>query len=225
MLFPVKSGKEATVWVAEAHPDRPERFLALKHYTPLAHRNFRNDAAYREGRFVPDARAARAMRNGTRKGRQFAFGDWIGHEHATLAALHRAGADVPRPVASNGSALLIELIGEGSAPAPMLASVRLAQDEAEAALLRLLANIATMLANGIVHGDLSPYNVLWDRAARRPVVIDLPQSVDARANPNARAMLGRDVANVCRYFARQGVASEPDAITDDLWTRWQHARL
>ncbi len=80
-----------------------------------------------------------------------------------------------------------------------------------------------MLAHHVVHGDLSPYNVLYWQG--RPVIIDFPQAVDARENPNAQMLLARDVANVCRYFARQGVDCDPVAIADELWGRYMRARL
>ena len=95
VLFAIKSGKEATVYCAEAHAGRPERYYALKHYRPLAHRAFRNDAVYQEGRFGRETRDVRAMRTKTRKGRIFQFGSWIDHEYAMLLRLHAAGADVP----------------------------------------------------------------------------------------------------------------------------------
>jgi RIO kinase 1 len=223
VLFAVKSGKEATVYCAKAHPGRPEKYYALKHYRPLALRAFRNDAVYQEGRFGRETRDVRAMRTKTRKGRIFQFGSWLAHEYATLRVLHEAGADVPRAIASAANGLLLEFVGEGDVPAPMLAAVRLEPDEADQLLKRLLANIAILLARDVVHGDLSAYNVLYSQD--RPVIIDLPQAVDARVNSNAGVLLARDVANICRYFARQGVSCDPVGIADDLWNRYTHAEL
>jgi RIO kinase 1 len=223
VLFPVKSGKEATVYCAKAHPGRPEYYYALKLYRPLAHRAFRNDALYQEGRFGQETREVRAMRTKTRKGRMFQFGSWLAHEYATLQILHEAGAGVPRPFAAGAHGLLLEFIGDGITPAPMLAAIRLEAQEARQLLERLLANVAILLACNVVHGDLSAYNILYWRG--RAVIIDLPQAADARVNPNARTLLARDVANLCRYFARQGVPADCCAIADDLWERHMNAAL
>jgi len=223
VLFPIKSGKEATVYCAKAHSDRPEKYYALKLYRPLAHRAFRNDAIYQEGRFGRETREVRAMRTKTRKGRMFQFGSWLAHEYATLQILHESGAGVPRPVAAGARGLLLEFIGDGNAPAPMLAAIRLDPQKASQLLERLLTNIAILLSCNVVHGDLSAYNVLYWRG--RPVIIDLPQAADARVNPNARMLLTRDVANLCRYFAKQGVRRDSCAIADELWARHMNARL
>ena len=223
VLFAVKSGKEATVYCAEAHPDRPEKYYALKHYRPQAHRAFRNDAIYQEGRFAHETREVRAMRTKTRKGRAFQFGSWLAHEYAMLRTLHEAGVDVPRPFAIGTNGLLIEFVGEDTTAAPMLGTVRLAREEAGPLFERLLANIATMLAHNVVHSDLSAYNILYHEG--RPVIIDLPQAVDARANQNAQMLLTRDVANVCGYFARQRVVCDAAAIADDLWGRYARGQL
>jgi RIO kinase 1 len=223
VLFAIKSGKEATVYCAEAHAGRPERYYALKHYRPLAHRAFRNDAVYQEGRFGRETRDVRAMRTKTRKGRIFQFGSWIDHEYAMLHRLHAAGADVPRPIAAGTHGLLLEFIGDGGVPAPMLAAVRLDSASAIHLLKRLLDNVATMLALHAVHGDLSAYNVLYWKG--RPIIIDFPQAIDARVNPNASMLLSRDVANVCRYFARYGADGDPVEIAAELWDRYMHATL
>jgi RIO kinase 1 len=223
VLFPIKSGKEATVYCARAHPSRCESYYALKLYRPLAHRAFRNDALYQEGRFARETREVRAMRTKTRKGRMFQFGSWLAHEHATLRILHKAGADVPRPFAASAHGLLLEFIGDGSTPAPMLAAIRLDPQEAGELLERLLANVAILLACNVVHSDLSAYNILYWRG--RAVIIDLPQAAGAAVNPNARMLLARDVANLCRYFARQGVRRDACAIADDLWERHMNAAL
>jgi RIO kinase 1 len=223
VLFAVKSGKEATVYCAKAHLGRPETYYALKHYRPLAHRAFRNDAVYQEGRFGRETRDVRAMRTKTRKGRVFQFGTWLAHEYATLRTLHEAGADVPRPIAAGANGLLLEFVGDGDVPAPMLATIHLDAREAEQLLARLLDNIATLLARHVVHGDLSAYNVLYRQGG--PVIIDFPQAVDARVNPNAPLLLARDIANLCRYFARQGVDCDPVDIAEDLWGRYMQARL
>jgi RIO kinase 1 len=231
VLFEVKSGKEATVYCAQAHPDRPERYYALKYYRPQAHRAFRNDAIYQEGRYGHETREVRAMRTKTRKGRAFQFGGWLAHEYAMLMTLHAAGVDVPRPIALGTHGLLIEFIGAETTAAPMLGAVRFARGEAEPVFKRLLGGIATMLAQNVVHGDLSAYNILYQlgpdggHEGGRPVIIDLPQAVDARNNQNAQMLLTRDITNVCGYFTRQRVICDPVKIADDLWDRYARGKL
>lgn len=223
VLFPVKSGKEATVYCCRAHPDRSDGYFALKLYKPFAHRSFRDDAVYQEGRFGRETRAVRAIRTKTAKGRVFQFGSWIGHEFATLKRLFEAGADVPRPIAVGANAILLQFVGDGDSPAPPLSTVRLSPEQAEPLLDQARRNIEIMLSHNVVHGDLSAYNVLY--CAGRLSIIDFPQSVDPRVNPNARMLLGRDVANLCRYFARQGAVCDADSLTETLWDRFMRAEL
>jgi RIO kinase 1 len=223
ILCTIKSGKEATVYCAKAHSSRPERYSAVKLYRPLAHRAFRNDAIYQEGRFGRETRGVRAMRTKTRKGRIFQFDSWINHEYATLCRLHCAGVAVPRPLAAGPNALLLEFIGDHGEAAPVLAGTRLDRDTAAQVLEHLLGNIATMLAHHVVHGDLSAYNVLYWQG--RPIIIDYPQAVDARVNPNARMLLSRDVTNLCRHFARYGAGNDGADIAAGLWSRYMRAEL
>ena len=223
VLFAVKSGKEATVFCCKASPGRDSAYFALKIYKPREHRNFRNDAVYQEGRVIPDARVARAIRNKSTKGRAFQFDGWLQHEFAMLSQLHKGGADVPRPFAIGPNAILLEFIGDGQRPAPQLNSVRLSPAVAEVLLDQALRNIEIMLAHHVVHGDLSAYNMLYTGDRLR--VIDMPQAVDARRNQNARMLLTRDVANVCRYFASQGADADAGTYASDLWNLYARAEL
>jgi RIO kinase 1 len=221
VLFPVKSGKEATVYCCRAHPSRSHDYFALKLYKPLAHRTFRDDAVYQEGRFGRETRAVRAMRKKTAKGRVFQFSNWIEHEFATLKMLFEAGADVPRPFAISANAILLEFLGDGDRAAPPLSTVRLPPEQTAPLLDQARRNIEIMLSRNVVHGDLSAYNVLY--CGGRLSIIDFPQSVDPRFNANARSLLGRDVANMCRYFARQGAVCDPDRLAERLWDRFMRA--
>jgi len=119
--------------------------------------------------------------------------------------------------------MLLEFIGEGGRPAPQLSHMRLSPAVAEALLDEALRNIEIMLACHVVHGDLSAYNMLYAGGALR--VIDLPQAVDARSNANASALLTRDIANVCDYFASQGADAEPGSFAAELWDLYTHAKL
>ena len=223
MLFPVKSGKEATVYCCKASPGKGEGYFALKIYRPREQRSFRNSAIYQEGRVLGDARASRAVKNKSRFGRSVEFCGWLHREFAVLGILHAAGADVPRPLALGARGMLFEFVGERDRAAPQLCQLRLAPILAEALLEQALRNIEIMLACHVVHADLSDYNLLY--AGGRLRVIDLPQAVDARSNPHARRLLARDVANVCRYFASQGADAEPGTFATELWELYARAAL
>jgi RIO kinase 1 len=203
------SGKEATVYRCRAGAAFEGRLVAAKVYRSAARRDFRNDAVYRAGRFGRVTRVTRAMARKSRAGRQFAAATWLGHEYATLRALHAAGADVPRPLVAAEGALLLEYFGDEAAAAPTLNKVRLGSTEAPQLFESLLRNVELRLSYNVVHADLSAYNVLYWRG--RLVVIDFPQAVDPPFNRQALPLLTRDLANVCRYFARQGVAADPAA--------------
>lgn len=226
LLFPMRSGKEATVYCCTAGPragPAGEGFYALKVYHPPEQRSFKNAAIYQEGRVAGDARETRAVKAKSRFGRAVAFGGWLHHEYALLGLLHAAGAAVPRPVAVAGNAMLMEFIGEAGRPAPQLSTLRLTRALAEALLEQALRTIELMLACHVVHGDLSAYNMLYARGRLR--VIDLPQAVDARTNASAPALLARDVANVCGYFAGQGADAEPGTFAEELWELYARAEL
>jgi RIO kinase 1 len=223
VLFSVKSGKEATVYCCRACPGRGETYFALKVYRSRQDRNFRNGAIYQEGRVLGKARTMRAVRNKSSFGRAVEFGGWLHHEFAMLSILHAAGVAVPRPVAVAGRAVLLEFIGEDGKAAPQLSNVRLSPAVAEVLLEQALRTIETMLSCHVVHADLSAYNMLY--TGERLRVIDMPQAVDARINPNARLLLARDVANVCGYFASQGANAEPGTFALELWDLYRRAEL
>jgi RIO kinase 1 len=223
VLFPVKSGKEATVYCCRACPGRGEAYFALKVYRSRQDRNFHNAAVYQEGRVLGKARTMRAVRNKSRFGRAVEFVGWLHHEFAMLSVLHVAGAGVARPVAASDRAILLEFIGEDGEPAPQLSNVRLSAAVAEVLLEQALRTIEIMLSCHVVHADLSAYNMLY--AGERVRVIDMPQAVDARTNPNARLLLARDVANVCCYFASQGADAEPGTFASELWELYRRAKL
>jgi RIO kinase 1 len=139
------------------------------------------------------------------------------HEFELLTALHRAGADVPKPIDHNEQALLMEFIGEGLHPAPTLSEVTLSRAEAQQLCERVLFNVELLLQLGWVHGDLSAYNILYRHG--QIVLIDFPQVASARDNPQARALLERDLERVARYFARAGVALDAQAWARRLWSK------
>jgi RIO kinase 1 len=223
VLQPLKSGKESTVYRCLAHPRTGRRFLALKVYRPIAERAFRNDRSYREGHFLRESRMSRAIRDRSAFGTHAALTLWVANEYANLRRLSIAGLAVPEPVAKTDDALLMEYIGDEAGPAPQLRSVRLDVIEAARCWQDLRGWITRALRLDRVHGDLSPYNVLWWR--ERPIVIDVPQTVDACLASEAESMLRRDIVCLTDFFARQGLTIDGQAIADDLWRRYTHAEL
>lgn len=226
VISQVKSGKEATIFCCEAHPDTGHRLLAAKVYRPYDVRSFKNDAVYQRGRQRSgraDMRTLRALESKSRSGRNAKFLQWVGHEAKTLKLLSRAGADVPQPIAQIGPAILMTYIGDEQNPAPMLYGLSFDLQEATVLFDRLIGNIKLFLQHHRIHGDLSPYNILyWDG---NPVIIDFPQSVDPRFNETAEQLLARDVQYVTEFVAAFGVERNPEPISSDLWRRYRTARL
>jgi RIO kinase 1 len=223
VIAPVKSGKEASVFLCRAGGQAGGGLLAAKVFHPRQARNFKNDAVYKAGRVIVNSRSRRAAAKKTRFGKEVEQGFWVHQEWEALRTLHSAGADVPRPVHLGGGVILMEYLGDQDAPAPQLKDVILTGEEARPLFDRLLWNVRRMLANNLVHADLSPYNVLFLDGDLR--IIDFPQAVDARTNRNARDLLDRDMENVCRHFARYGIQEDARRLSGDLWTRFLFARL
>jgi len=223
VLFQIKSGKEATLFCCRGGRRAQAELVAAKVYKPQQFRAFRNDSVYQEGLVILNSRSARAAAKRTKFGRDVQASLWTNSEFETLRVLWRAGASVPKPLGHSAGAIVMEWIGDDAAPAPQLKDVRFAYDEAVPLFERLLGEIELWLACNVVHGDLSAYNVLFDGA--RLVAIDFPQACDPRANGNAYSLLSRDLANVCRYFARVGVEADAGAIADDLWQRFARGEL
>jgi RIO kinase 1 len=215
----LKSGKEGTVYCCRASPRTGHEFLAAKVYRPREHRLFHNSAVYEEGRWIPDKRLRRAVAGKSRVGREVQADTWVGHEYETLRLLHGAGAAVPEPLARSGQALLMTYVGDFDAPAPLLQHAELAADAAEPLFGRLLREIELWLSCGRVHADLSAFNILYWEG--EPTVIDFPQAVDPEVNTNARELLTRDIANLCRFFARFGIRADAESLAAGLWRRWR----
>ena len=228
VLAIVKGGKEANVYLCEAVPETGYGLIAAKVYRPRAFRNLRNDKMYREGReFVDskgeaikaqDTREMRAIRNKTSFGETITHTSWLMYEHLTLGRLWNAGASVPQPIAAGENALLMSYIGDRHQPAPILHSVTLeSAREAEYLFQEVLRNVDIMLGMGLIHGDLSPYNILYWEG--KVTLIDFPQVTVAEANSNAYKILQRDMQRVCDYFAPFGVEAHAPTITRRLWSK------
>jgi RIO kinase 1 len=210
LLAELKSGKEATVYLV----DGPEGLMAAKIYADLEVRSFKNDAEYREGRFVGDSRTARAITRRSRFGLSAQQNLWVMHEYRQLWELFEAGLPVPKPMIgpaaidlrASGRVVLMELIGNREAPAPRLADVQLEAGQAEDAFEQSIDLAARLHALGKVHGDLSTYNLLWWED--RVICIDLPQMIDTGRHPRAAEFLERDVLSLCKSFRKLGITAD-----------------
>jgi RIO kinase 1 len=214
------SGKEAMVYVVRCG----EEIRCAKVYKEANKRNFRQSADYTEGRKVKNSRRARAMEKGTRYGRKAQEEAWQNAEVDALYRLAAAGVRVPKPYNFHEGVLLMELVtdNEGNA-APRLNDVVLTAELSREYHRILIAQVVRMLCAGIVHGDLSEYNVLVDSTG--PVIIDLPQAIDAAANNQARKMLLRDVENLAAYFGRFAPELLITRYGMEIWSLYQSSEL
>jgi RIO kinase 1 len=210
----LKTGKEADVHLVERRLGDQVNILAAKRYRKFEDRLFRNDARYRTGRRTGESRLDKAIAQGNRAGMAFRARQWLETEFAALCNLWAAGVSVPYPVQQYGAELLIELIGSPEQAAPRLVHAKLDAAGTRLAWDQLVDTMRRMLRAGVVHGDLSPYNILWD--VDHIVVIDFPQAVDPVAHPEGLALLERDVTNVCDWFRRRGLECDPSNVFADL---------
>lgn len=223
VLYEVKSGKEATVYCCRADPSVGAPLVAAKLYRDQKHRSFRSTTTYLDGRFRQENRVTRAMKNKSSFGQQMSQMAWASHEYGLLTRLFKAGLDVPRPITCTERVILMEYFGDAQEPAPLLKEAELPLPIVRRCFERVLWNVEKMLDLNVVHGDLSPYNMLWWNG--KITLIDLPQGIDPRFNLEAEKLLSRDVHNVCRAFAKWGVNSNAEVITKDLWTRFENGKL
>jgi RIO kinase 1 len=229
VLGKVKGGKEANVYCCAAHPSTGLDLIAAKVYRPRMFRNLRNDARYRQGRSVVDEdgkavhgrREALAMEKNTRFGQELRHVSWMEVEFQTMQALYEAGADVPKPLMQGNNVILMEYIGTENCAAATLNQVTLEPSEAHTIFERLVDNLAIMLACHRVHADFSAYNILyWEGQFK---IIDFPQAVDPRRNPDASDLFIRDVRRLCQYFARYHIVRDAYALADELWSQFQYS--
>ncbi|MBI3344038.1 MAG: serine protein kinase RIO [Gammaproteobacteria bacterium] len=214
------SGKEAMVYVVRCG----EEIRCAKVYKEANKRSFRQATDYAEGRQVKNSRRARAMGKSSRYGRKAQEDAWQSAEVDALYHLAAAGVRVPRPYDFLEGVLLMELVTDDNGnAAPRLNDLALTAGQAREYHRTLIRQVVRMLCAGIVHGDLSEYNVLV--GSEGPVIIDLPQAVDAASNNNAASMLERDVARLASYFGRFA----PELLTTDygkeIWSLYQSGKL
>lgn len=209
----LKSGKEATVYLGRS----PLGHVAVKIFRDVEVRSFQRDQRYLDGRWVGDARLAKAIRHRSGRGRRALKALWAAHEYLVLWRLWNAGLSVPEPlvgpeafdVAEAGEVVLMRFVGDADAPAPRVSDAELDAEAAHEAFDQATALMAACWRSGLVHGDLSAYNLLWWQG--RVVLIDFPQAME-RDRPGAPELLAQDAASLALSFRRLGVQADPDEI-------------
>ncbi len=220
VLRQLMSGKEAEVYVVRCGEDT----RCAKVYKAADKRSFRQNVQYTEGRKVKNSRRARAMEKGSRYGRQEQEQAWQSAEVDALHRLAAAGVRVPRPYNFLEGVLLMELVTDDNGnAAPRLNDLAPSAAQARDYHHALMLQVVRMLCAGIVHGDLSEYNVLV--GSDGPVIIDLPQAVDAAGNNSAAAMLQRDVDNLTAYFGRFAPELRTTDYGREIWSLYEGGKL
>ncbi|MFP5440942.1 MAG: PA4780 family RIO1-like protein kinase [Gammaproteobacteria bacterium] len=220
VIRPLKSGKEAAVFLVRCG----DEIRCAKVYKDAAQRSFRQAVQYTEGRKVRSSRLARAMEKGSRYGKQQQEAHWQNAEVAALYRLAAAGVRVPKPYGCFDGVLLMEMIADDDGgPAGRLADFDFTPEDARDFHRRLVREVVRMLCAGLIHGDLSEYNILVD--ADGPVIIDLPQAVDAAGNNHAKAMLARDIANLAEYFSQYAPELADTDYAGEIWDLYERGEL
>jgi RIO kinase 1 len=211
VISKLKSGKEADVYMVRYGG----KVIAAKVYKDRAQRSFKNNSSYKEGRSVRNSRSQRAIDKGSKFGKEADEDAWKASEVSTLYKLHAAGVRVPTPVLFLEGVLLMEVVrGSDGDVAPRLIDLDLTVEQARAGYLDMLSQLVRILSCDLIHGDLSPYNVLWGVAG--PTIIDFPQAISAAHNNGSEAFFLRDARNILDHFVaidpslkvRSGDASE-----------------
>ena len=214
------SGKEATVYTVRCGAE----IRCAKVYKEAMKRSFKKATQYQEGRKVRNSRRARAMEKGSKYGRKQQEETWQNAEVDALYLLANAGVRVPKPYGCFDGVLLMELVSdESGGVAPRLGDVSMSAEQALEDHAVVMHYVVLMLCAGIVHGDLSEFNVLVDDYG--PVIIDLPQAVDASANNHAESMLERDVNNMTKYYGQFAPELLGSQYAKEIWALYEDGKL
>ncbi|CEO40341.1 RIO1 protein [Photobacterium kishitanii] len=220
VLSQLMSGKEASVYVVRSGG----KICCAKVYKEIDQRSFKKAVTYREGRKVRNSRRARAMEKGSKFGRDEQEKVWQQAEVDALSLLLKADVRAPIPYGCFDGVLLMELITDADgAVAPRLNDITLTKEQALRDHALMITYIKRMLCIGLIHGDLSEFNVLVD--GQGPVIIDLPQAVDASANNNAKWMFERDVNNMANYYGRYAPEVLETQYGKEMWALFQAGTL
>ncbi|MBX2809727.1 MAG: serine protein kinase RIO [Cellvibrionaceae bacterium] len=220
VVRPLMSGKEAAVFIVRCGA----QLRCAKVYKEAFKRSFKQAVTYQEGRKVRNTRRARAMAKGSKFGREQQETLWHNAEVDALYKLAAAGVRVPKPHGCFDGVLLMELISDGNGDvAPRLNDVALSAEQAREDYLLVIRDIVRMLCVGLVHGDLSEFNVLLDDYG--PVIIDLPQAVDATANNHAERMFYRDVNNMTQYYGLYAPDLLDTHYDKEIWRLYEQGKL
>lgn len=220
VLGQLMSGKESEVYVVRCN----DEIRCAKVYKEIEHRSFHKQTQYTEGRKVRNSRRSRAMEKHSKFGRQEQEVVWQNAEVDALVCLDNAGVRVPKPHSFSEGVLLMELVvdAEGEV-APRLNDLRLSEELALKYHHSLIDEVVRMLCAGLIHGDLSEFNILV--AADGPVIIDLPQVIDAAANNNAKRLFIRDVANLAAYFGQFAPELLTMNFAEEIWEIYENGDL
>ena len=214
------SGKEADVFMVRCG----DEIRCAKVYKEASKRSFKKAVEYQEGRKVRNSRRQRAMEKGSKFGRQQQEDIWQNAEVDALYTLANAGVRVPQPYGCFDGVLIMELITDDNGDvAPRLNDVDMSAEQAIEDHAEMMENIKLMLCAGLIHGDLSEFNVLVDDYG--PVVIDLPQAVDAAANNNAKRMLTRDINNMTNYYSQYAPELKQTQYAKEMWALFEAGEL
>ncbi|MBV1879090.1 MAG: serine protein kinase RIO [Pseudomonadales bacterium] len=220
VLSRLMSGKEADVYVVRVGTS----VRCAKVYKESLKRSFKQAVTYQEGRKVKNSRRARAMEKGSKYGRQQQEAIWHNAEVDALYRLAAADVRVPEAYGCVDGVLIMELITDAAGDvAPRLADLPLSADQAFRDHTIMMEYVKRMLCAGMVHGDLSEFNVLVDDYG--PVIIDLPQAVDAAGNNHAKSMLGRDVRNMTSYYGQYDASLLKTRYAEEMWQKFENGEL
>ncbi len=220
VMRPLMSGKEAQVFVVAAGG----KFCVAKVYKEAENRSFHQRTSYTEGRLVRNSRQRRAMEKGSKYGREQVESMWQTAEVDALYKLGAVGVRVPKPIVFSDGVLLMEIVlAPNGEAAPRLCDCNLTVQEAWNVHAFIVRQVVMMLCAGVIHGDLSEYNVLiaWDG----PMIIDLPQAINAAHNQSARALLVRDVTNITMFLARFAPELAESRFGEEMWALYERGVL